>query len=257
MLLSIITVCRNNLEELLQTYDSIRIQEYHEYEWIVVDGDSSDGTKKWLVDNSIPGQWVSEPDQGIYDAMNKGIRMSKGDYLIFMNSGDEFKDNHVLNKVSESIANIPQKPVLVFGDSIDVDESGNEYYRASKNQSFIKYGMFTQHQAMFFNRETIPDLMYSEDFKLSSDYASIARISKKFNKDRFVKLDFPICKFSMGGVNESKRFQAMKEDFRIRKNILKLSWVESSFLYFLHYNHAVLKHSFKKSRFIKHKAIPK
>ena len=90
-LFSIITVCRNNLGELKQTYDSIKGLNGSDHEWIVIDGNSEDGTKEWL--KQIPSaKWISEPDSGIYNAMNKGIRHASGNYLIFMNSGDCFHD---------------------------------------------------------------------------------------------------------------------------------------------------------------------
>ncbi len=88
MLFSVITVTRNNLVGLRRTHESLRIQSCGDYEWIVVDGASDDGTADYL--KKTGANWVSEPDRGIYDAMNKGIARAQGRWLIFMNAGDEF-----------------------------------------------------------------------------------------------------------------------------------------------------------------------
>lgn len=253
MRFSIITVCKDNLNELILTFASINSQNNADYEWIVIDGSSKDGTKKWLEANSLSMNWVSEPDKGIYDAMNKGVRLAQGDFLVFMNSGDEFFNTNVLEKIESSIKKSGKEPDLIFGDSIDVDEKGNEYYRKAKKVARIKYGMITQHQAMFFNRSNINNTPYSAEYKLSSDYALIAETIRKSQPETIIQEDFPICKFKMGGTNEILRFKAIKEDYLIRKKILALSELESLILYFLHFNHAVIKQLFKKARFIKHK----
>jgi putative colanic acid biosynthesis glycosyltransferase len=173
-----------------------------------------------------------------------------------MNSGDEFENDRILSKVHTSLSNEANQPALIYGDSIDIDEKNNKHYRRSKEHGFIKYGMITQHQAMFFNRHKITNIKFPEKYRLSADYAMISEVISSHDEKDLVRLDFPICRFRMGGVNESKRFQAIREDFDIRKNILKLSWIESSVLFGLHFIHARLKHSFKKTRFLKHKRLP-
>ena len=88
MKISIITVCRNDRKGLEKTLESIRAQDCADYEWRVIDGNSSDGTAEWLRENhTLEGGWISEPDNGIYDAMNKGIGAAVGEYVAFMNSG--------------------------------------------------------------------------------------------------------------------------------------------------------------------------
>ncbi len=227
------------------------------FQWIVIDGDSSDGTREWLNENLDSSSWLSEPDKGIYDAMNKGVALARGEYLVFMNSGDEFHDAEVLGRVDKIIAGADEKPAFIYGDSVDVAEDGTEYYRKAKNHSAIKYGMITQHQAMFFRRDLLPSPPYQERFKLSADYALISHTLRNSVGQGIIRVDFPICRFKMGGTNESKRFRALKEDYRIRTDVQKMSAIEASLLYFLHYNHAVLKHLFKRSRFLRHRQIKK
>ena len=103
MKVSIITIAYNNLEGLKDTYESIRRQTFSDYEWLVVDGGSTDGTKQFLEEHdSELAFWCSEPDKGVYNAQNKGTRHAKGEYCIYMNSGDSFFADDVLEKVFDS-----------------------------------------------------------------------------------------------------------------------------------------------------------
>lgn len=248
---SIITICRNNLVELKNTHNSILEQTSNDFEWIVIDGDSTDGTKDWLRQNN-DSLSTSEPDSGIYDAMNKGISKATGKYLIFMNSGDCFNNENVLEN-SKTITESHNLPAFVYGDSIDISEEGLSYYRKAKNYKKNWRGMISQHQAMFFNKEKLNGLIYSEEYKLSGDYAFISSFLKNKGKNEIIYLNFPVCKFSMGGVNETKRFAALKEDYKIREKIINLSLFSNITLYFLHYIHGLMKKTNPSLRFVKHK----
>lgn len=250
---SIITVCKNNLQELLLTFNSIISQSIDDFEWIVIDANSKDGTREWLeeIKSSI---WLSEPDNGIYDAMNKGITKANGRYLIFMNSGDEFENETVLDESKKSIEK-HNFPAFAYGDSIDIAEAGIGYYRKAKSYKKNWKGMITQHQSMFFNSKVLGKQKYSEDYKLSGDYAFISSFIKDKTEIDILYLNFAVCKFSMGGLNEIKRFDALKEDFIIRKKIISLPSLINVTLYFLHFTHAIIKKSIPSLRFIKHKSI--
>ena len=94
---SIITVNYNNLEGLKKTVESVKNQTYQKFEYIVIDGGSYDGSLEFIKDNeSLLDYWVSEPDSGVYQAMNKGIEKATGEYLLFLNSGDHFCNTKVL-----------------------------------------------------------------------------------------------------------------------------------------------------------------
>ena len=254
-LFSIITICRNNLNELIGTYESIKSQSFKDYEWIVIDGNSSDGTKDWLKINHFNQKWISEPDKGIFDAMNKGIQFSEGKYLIFINSGDGFSDNMVLSNIQDVLKTKIREPSFIYGDSIDMDESGKEFYKKAKDFHFIKKGMITQHQAMLFNKIHFPDLKFEPEYKLTGDYALACDIIHKSGSENITKVDFPICKFRMGGTNELFRFKALCEDFKIRRRILKISKTESIQLLILHFIHTLIKKTIPSSRFIMHKKV--
>jgi putative colanic acid biosynthesis glycosyltransferase len=215
-----------------------------DFEWIVVDGASTDGTGEWLQQlDEKRLQWCSEPDRGIFDAMNKGILKAQGDYLIFMNAGDEFNGNNVLERITYSI-NLNLKPYFIYGDAVDVTSGKKSLLKLSKSHTVCYKTMFTSHQAMLFNRDfgLKHHISYPLEFKYTADYAYISLYLKNIHvNDRIVKLDFPFCRFLLGGTNEVHRYKALKEDYQIRTQIMGLSKSEAYMLYFLHFVHTVLK----------------
>ena len=162
--LSIITVCLNNIDGLRKTLNSVVTQTYKEMEWVVVDGGSNDGTYELLKTNSDKiGQWISEKDNGVYQAMNKGIRMAQGEYLLFLNAGDTLiKDTiieQIFNHVGLSADLCFGKTWYINGDhkspmgnhpvdftfhqfiSDPLPHSGGTFYR---RQLFLDYGLYDE-----------------------------------------------------------------------------------------------------------------
>ena len=121
--LSVLTVCRNAAPLLPGTLASLRAQQpASDAEWVVVDGASTDGSVAWLAGQQ-PDRWRSEPDAGIYDAMNKAVALAGGDWVFFLNAGDAFADAQVLADVAQAIAAQPQADI-VFGDVLYVGAGG-------------------------------------------------------------------------------------------------------------------------------------
>ena len=117
MKISIITICFNAATDLENTIASVRSQKYKDYEYIVVDGGSKDRTVEVINQNlDVITKWVSEPDKGIYDAMNKGIKMATGEWVIMMNAGDVFADSDVLQNVFAHV--ISDKITFLYGDTL-------------------------------------------------------------------------------------------------------------------------------------------
>jgi putative colanic acid biosynthesis glycosyltransferase len=245
MRFSVVTVCYNDLQGLQNTCDSLRSQTLGDYEWLVIDGASSDGTVEWLRSLECDRcQWVSEPDAGLYDAMNKGLDRASGDYVIFMNSGDWFAEDSVLERVAGAVDRTEPRRDFVYGDSLDVTESGDRWYRGAKPHTSLWRGMFTQHQAMFFSRARVGNLRYQVDFPLSADYAFIGTFLKgdeKRERATALKLNFPICCFALGGMSWSRRIDALYEDFTIRTNVFGMSLWSSGGLFVAHFAHTYLK----------------
>ncbi|HYX09447.1 MAG TPA: glycosyltransferase family 2 protein [Bacteroidales bacterium] len=241
-LFSVISICYNDLENLKRTYNSVSSQTSKDYEWLVIDGASNDGTPKWLskLENEQLS-WISEKDHGIFNAMNKGLDQSKGEYLIFMNSGDLFADSEVLKKVKQKIKENTRVDFL-YGDSVDFTKDNHEFSKKSRHYSSMWKGMFTQHQAMFFAKDHLNGLQYRENLKITADYAFICEFIKtRCTSEGIVKLEFPVCRFLLGGTNEVQRIKALNEDFYTRKNILGLNNFVNSGLYVAHLMHHLLK----------------
>lgn len=172
MKLSIITVNLNNLHGLQKTMNSILSQTSHDYEWIVIDGGSTDGSKELIEQNTEHiTYWVSEPDTGIYNAMNKGIKAAQGDYLNFLNSGDYYVSNEIVKHLSD----IGSQNDVIYADTVFVDGEGHEVGRQSPPE-YIQLSYFWSnnfnHQSVFYNRRCFDNYMYNEQNRIYSDKES-------------------------------------------------------------------------------------
>lgn len=165
MKLSIITVNLNNREGLRKTIDSVVSQTFKDFEWIVIDGGSTDGSKELIEQYSLHfAYWVSEPDRGIYHAMNKGIRRAKGEYLQFLNSGDWLFENDTLHNVFSE----PFDEDIVYGDCIEADGS-RHVFPETLDLLFLYRGTLN-HQSTFIRSSLFADGLYSEDYEWVSDW---------------------------------------------------------------------------------------
>ena len=178
--LSIITINFNNCDGLKKTINSVVNQTFRDFEWIVIDGGSTDGSRELIEHNSKHfSYWVSEPDNGVYQAMNKGIVKAKGEYVVFMNSGDCFADSNVLDDVSKEldcdiVAGYVKEDVT--NDVIKPPMDLTPWYVLLQN---------IPHQAEFIKLCLFNSIaLYSEDMKVLADYefnlrAALANVSYK------------------------------------------------------------------------------
>ncbi|MBP5771647.1 MAG: glycosyltransferase [Bacteroidaceae bacterium] len=165
MTLSIITINYNNCDWLQKTIDSVLAQTWKDYEWIVIDGGSTDGSRELIEQYQEHfAYWCSEPDKGVYNAMNKGIAKAKGEYLLFLNSGDRLYDPAVLSKVwsKEHYADIISGQVIY----------ANGHLLRTCDHSIAKQLILDtlNHQGSFIKRELFQSYKYSEDYKIVSDW---------------------------------------------------------------------------------------
>lgn len=171
MKLSIITVNLNNRDGLQKTIESVVSQTFRDFEWIIIDGGSIDGSKELIEQYADHfSYWVSEPDKGIYNAMNKGILKAIGEYILFLNSGDQLLTNHIL---SESFSQKHNEDVL-YGDAIYNFTSGDWIY---KTPTFITAcylvndGTILHSGGSFINRQLFNNYgLYDESLKIVSDW---------------------------------------------------------------------------------------
>tara|TARA_R110001592_G_scaffold246740_1_gene508690 strand:- start:3299 stop:4045 length:747 start_codon:yes stop_codon:yes gene_type:complete len=183
MKISIITVCYNSAKTIEKTLQSVKTQTYKNVEYIVIDGKSSDSTLDIIENNKeIISKHISEPDKGLYDAMNKGIQLATGDLVGILNSDDIFIDENVLEKVAKfhSENNIEAS----VGNILQFNEEGKivrKYSAKNWNPEKLKIGFMPAHPAIFFKRELFKKYgNYQLDFTIAADYELITRFFLKY-----------------------------------------------------------------------------
>lgn len=163
---SIITINYNNKDGLKKTIESVINQTFHDFEYIVIDGDSTDGSKEILKEyNTHITYWVSEKDNGIYNAMNKGIKMAHGEYLNFMNSGDTFHSASAL----EAIAKLHSGEDMIIGGYFETGK-GVSYAIPPQDITLLTLLKYTiNHQATFIKRTLFDKRLYDESYLIMAD----------------------------------------------------------------------------------------
>jgi len=212
--LSVITIVYNNARDIERTMLSVLQQTYPNIEYIVIDGASKDGTQDIInLYKSRLSKFISEPDQGIYDAMNKGLSVATGDYVLFMNSGDEIYDQETVSKVFATAQNAD----IYYGETEMYDGDwkslGRRRHRTPENFNWksFKYGMSVSHQAIYIKRSlTSP---YNLDYKYSADIDWIIRSAKKASY--IVNTHIYVAKYLVGGVSKQKHRDSLIERFQI------------------------------------------
>lgn len=212
--LSVITIVYNNVKDIERTMLSVLNQTYPNIEYIIIDGASTDGTKDIVYQyKSRLAQFISEPDKGIYDAMNKGIGLATGDYLLFMNSGDEIYATETVSEVfaTAEAADIYYGETEMFNDKWE--SLGQRRHHAPENFSWesFRFGMSISHQAIYVKRDIAEpfDLKY----KYSSDIDWIIKAAK--NASSIVNTHLYVAKYLVGGISKKKHLASLKERFRI------------------------------------------
>lgn len=212
--LSIITIVYNNVRDIERTMLSVLNQTYSNIEYIVVDGASTDGTLEIIQRyQDRLSKVVSEKDAGIYDAMNKGLALASGDYVLFMNSGDELFASDTVEKV---FATAPDADIY-YGETEMYNEAWQSIgkRRHSVPEKFtwksFRFGMTISHQAIYIRRSlTAP---YDRQYQLSADIDWILTAAKKAKTS--VKVSGYVAKYLVGGMSKKRHQQSLKERFAI------------------------------------------
>jgi putative colanic acid biosynthesis glycosyltransferase len=241
---SIVTINWNNLAGLRQTYRSLAGQTHRDFRWIVIDGASTDGSAEWLAALAdARAEITSEPDRGIYDAMNKGLLQASQTegYTLFLNSGDTLCDASVLARVAAAIERAEVAPKYVYGDYYLKNAAGTLKSARAKGIEHLAIGMPSSHQAMYFENRHLGGVHFREDYRLSADYCMIIEFVAGLPKSAVLQLPMPLCIFDTTGISQRRRLDALKEDLQIRRRFLKLSSRSAAALYLLHYLHTCTK----------------
>ena len=221
MRLSVISIAYNNLKGLQKTLAVFNGQNLSaQIEIVVVDGGSNDGTKDFLASQTLTKNWISEPDKGIYNAMNKGLEMATGDYVWFLNSGDYVEEFSTI----ETILNVlKQAPDAVYGETMMVDAEGKHLGLRSEfttrklpdNLSWTSFrmGMNVGHQSFVIKRSLA--LLYNEKYRYVSDIDWMIRCLKACQE--VVNLGAVLACFTVDGFSSVQRKASNKERYEVLK----------------------------------------
>lgn len=217
-LISVITITYNASETLPLTMESVAEQTFTDFEHIIVDGASSDDTIMIARQMGRPGlRIVSEPDDGLYDAMNKGLKMARGSYLLFLNSGDRFHGRDVLQAYADAIEE--KNPDIVYGDTDIVDIEGNRIGPRHLSapdiltvESFSR-GMLICHQAFMVKKDIAP--LYDTDYKFSADYDWCIRSIEASRAGSTVNLKRTTIDYLEDGLTDRNKKASLLERFKI------------------------------------------
>ncbi len=215
--LSVITVTYNAERTLERTLNSVREQSYPHIEHVVVDGKSKDGTLALIRAYENPQlRWISEPDKGLYDAMNKAAAMTSGDYLCFLNAGDTFFSS---DTVAEMMQSVPQStfPDILYGETAIVDNNGKFLHmrrlKAPETLSWksFRQGMLVCHQAFIAKRSLFEP--YDLSYRFSADVDWCIRLMKKAKLIHNTRLT--LINYLSEGMTTQNRKASLKERYRI------------------------------------------
>ncbi|BEH72973.1 glycosyl transferase [Edwardsiella tarda] len=209
---SVVTVCYNCVDSIVDTIKSVINQSFKNFQYIIIDGGSSDGTcdyiEKYKKHIDI---YISEKDCGIYDAMNKGLSLATGDYVIFMNAGDKFYNNNVLEMVFGNDIYSP-KAALIIGNTVV-----GEYKRIKKRSKMSTNAMYMPvcHQSIFYKTNVISTIGYDLKYKLAADFKLTLFLLGKENN--IIELEQVVSHISSGGVSDRMRSLVYDEYRSIRR----------------------------------------
>ncbi|MBR5361119.1 MAG: glycosyltransferase [Lachnospiraceae bacterium] len=213
MKISVITVCFNEKETIRRTIESVTAQTFDGLEYIITDGASTDGTvdiiKEYADDPRI--DYISEPDGGLYDAMNKSLARASGDYVIFMNSGDMFYDGSVLADVAPLLAGD-----IVYGDVLRRSSSGDyiQTYKGTRTERIrlMLCGLMFCHQTQFTRAALMKEYGFRFDYAITADFDFVVRCMSEGRS--FKHIDRVICSFdNEGGISaQEANFTRMRRD---------------------------------------------
>jgi glycosyltransferase involved in cell wall biosynthesis len=208
--ISIITVNYNDKAGLEKTLKSITSQTWTDFEFLVIDGGSTDGSKELIESYADKiDYWTSEPDKGVYNAMNKGIMAAKGEFVIFMNGGDVFRNESVLENVEKKLV---KEYDIYYGDNYKVSPGSKrkKIYPAKLSFSFF-YTSSLNHQSTFIRRQLFLDnYLYKEDYKIAADWDFfIYTICKKNVPYKY--LNMTISEYDFTGISSTEKYKSATE----------------------------------------------
>ncbi len=230
--ISVATVTYNASDLIQRTIHSVEEQDYPNIEHVIVDGNSRDNTLEHIHhyqernSNAIPRHeinCISEPDEGLYDAMNKAIDLATGDYIVFLNAGDRFHAPDTLSRVAKVAAEHDGRAAVVYGDTDLVDYDGNfvRHRRLSPPSNLtwrsFRNGMLVCHQAFYARTDLARRFHYDEHYHFSADFDWCIRIMREAKrlKQPLVGVGTVVADYLNEGMTTKNNRASLKERFRI------------------------------------------
>ena len=247
---SVVTITYNAAAVLRPTLDSVLMQDYPNVEHLIIDGASTDETLaiakayRKQSDEAENGHVVkiqSEPDKGLYDAMNKGLRLATGDYIVFMNAGDRFPEADTLDKVmlAAVVGDGEERPAVLFGNTDIIDDKGNFLYhrRLSPPERLtwrsFRYGMVVCHQAFYARTDIARSLPYDTTFRYSADVDWCIRVMKEGERQHLLlrNIHAVVANYMEEGQTTihhkdslKERFEVMRRHYGLLTTVLLHAW---------------------------------
>lgn len=228
MTFSIITCTYNAASTLAYTLESVRRQTWDDVEHIIIDGVSSDETTDMIARYQQEEQRhkvtvICEPDHGLYDAMNKGLSLATGDYLVFINAGDGLHSDHTLADIAAQTGH--RKCGVIYGDTAIIDSEGNSVglrrLRPPKELSWKSFadGMLVCHQAFFANTDIAKRTPYALKYRLSADVDWCIRVMKEAEREHLPLHNTGeiLCNYLEGGMSVQNHRASLLERFNIMR----------------------------------------
>ena len=212
--LTIVTVTYNDIDALRHTVDSVTAQKQRDaFEYLVIDGASDDETPLFLdTHTTVIDRYLSEPDEGIYDAMNKAARLASGEYILYLNAGDTLVDTDTVCKFLD-IIDRETSPADIYYASQYVEKDGSLILEETTPLEAIHHRMPFGHQTAFCKRALLIRYPFNTTYTISADYDFFLRCYH--NGKTFRKLDFPVAVFVYGGIAQQQRFAYLLETLSI------------------------------------------
>lgn len=215
--ISVITVVYNGQEHIGGTIESVLDQTYKDLEYVIIDGQSTDGTLQVIEGYREIDRVVSEPDRGLYDAMNKGLKEATGDYIWFLNAGDQIYSR---DTVENMVKGLNGRPDVIYGGTMIIDVNQNEIGDrrlkppARLTWKSFRQGMVVCHQSFLVKREKAPE--FNLEYRLSADIDWAIRAA--MGADEIHNSHLILSRFMEGGLTEHNIKAGLKERFAIMRH---------------------------------------
>lgn len=222
-LISIITIVYNDVQHIEETILSVINQTYSNIEYIIIDGKSTDGTLEVIkrYEHKL-NYWISETDNGVFDAMNKGLKHATGDWVNFMNSGDIFENPNVINNIFNEM-NYEGK-YAIYGDAVYIRPNRKELCKA-KDINSIRFNMPTTHQAFFVRLDITNEIKFDTKYRYAADYNMIYFIFKKYGVHKFQHISETVTEYeACNGLTMRNQNKVFREVLNIRQLDIKWLW---------------------------------